>query len=257
MANSTTNLDLISSSQALKEITANALFDASSMDTAFGRRASTTSALTWGYYGGNIKVDGTLTQIANGTLALTANTTNYIYRSRAGVVAFNTTGFPAGATPLYSVVTGAATISSYTDYRIPRQEIGRLSLSVAGGSNVTLTQVQSDNDIIEFTGAISANISVTLPLVIREYTIYNGTTGAYQLTIKGASGTGVILQQGVRASVYCDGTNFQAIIVSGIPSRTPASATDLGSAGDICADANYIYFCSAANTWKRVAIAAW
>jgi hypothetical protein len=39
--------------------------------------------------------------------------------------------------------------------------------------------------------------------------------------------------------------------------RTPASAAAAGNAGDICWDANYIYVCTATNTWKRVAIATW
>lgn len=39
--------------------------------------------------------------------------------------------------------------------------------------------------------------------------------------------------------------------------RTPASATATGNAGDICWDASYVYVCTAANTWKRVAIATW
>jgi hypothetical protein len=39
--------------------------------------------------------------------------------------------------------------------------------------------------------------------------------------------------------------------------RTPATAGAAGNEGDICWDANYIYVCVAANTWKRVAIATW
>lgn len=38
---------------------------------------------------------------------------------------------------------------------------------------------------------------------------------------------------------------------------TPASATATGVAGTITWDADYIYVCTAANTWKRVAIATW
>lgn len=68
MANSTTNLDPISSSQSGKEVTANAGFDATSPASAFGRRASTSSGLTWGYYGATVHVDGVPTQIGNGTL---------------------------------------------------------------------------------------------------------------------------------------------------------------------------------------------
>jgi hypothetical protein len=39
--------------------------------------------------------------------------------------------------------------------------------------------------------------------------------------------------------------------------KTPASATDTGSAGEICWDADYIYVCTATDTWKRTAISTW
>lgn len=40
-------------------------------------------------------------------------------------------------------------------------------------------------------------------------------------------------------------------------SSTPASAAATGTAGTIAWDSSYIYVCTAANTWKRVAIATW
>ena len=39
--------------------------------------------------------------------------------------------------------------------------------------------------------------------------------------------------------------------------RTPASATATGATGEICWDANYIYVCTATNTWRRTAISSW
>ena len=39
--------------------------------------------------------------------------------------------------------------------------------------------------------------------------------------------------------------------------KTPASAAAAGNQGDICWDTNYLYICTAANAWKRVAIVAW
>jgi hypothetical protein len=39
--------------------------------------------------------------------------------------------------------------------------------------------------------------------------------------------------------------------------RTPASATAAGNVGDVCWDANYVYVCVAANTWRRALLAAW
>lgn len=121
MSGSTTNLDLISSSQASKEITANALFDAGSPATIYGRRASTTTGLTWGHYGGYISIAGTPTSIANGTVALTGSTTNYVVASRAtGVVSTSTTTTnwdSASYIRLYQIVTGASSVTSYTDHR--------------------------------------------------------------------------------------------------------------------------------------------
>lgn len=123
MANSTTNIDTIAQSQASKEVTANAYFDAASLATTYGRRASTSSGLTWGYYGGNVtRTDGVLVQVANGTLSLTASTTNYVVADRstgAVSVATTTTNWNSQALyhRLYQIVTGASSVTSYTDAR--------------------------------------------------------------------------------------------------------------------------------------------
>lgn len=39
--------------------------------------------------------------------------------------------------------------------------------------------------------------------------------------------------------------------------KTPASAADTGTTGDHCWDANFLYVCTATNTWKRAALATW
>lgn len=39
--------------------------------------------------------------------------------------------------------------------------------------------------------------------------------------------------------------------------KTPSSAGDTGSTGDICWDSSYVYTCVATNTWKRAAITTW
>ena len=39
--------------------------------------------------------------------------------------------------------------------------------------------------------------------------------------------------------------------------KTPASASATGTKGDMCWDANYLYICIAANTWRRIAHATW
>ena len=39
--------------------------------------------------------------------------------------------------------------------------------------------------------------------------------------------------------------------------KTPVSATDSGNSGEIAWDADYIYVCTASNTWKRAALTTW
>lgn len=62
-------------------------------------------------------------------------------------------------------------------------------------------------------------------------------------------------------------TNLYALWVKGghsqfdgtlaVATQTPASASASGKTGTIAWDASYVYICTAANTWKRVAIATW
>ncbi|CAJ2907292.1 Uncharacterised protein [Burkholderia pseudomallei] len=148
MSNSTSLIDQISSTQANKEVVANANFDAASPSMLWGRHASGVSGLTWAFYGG--WYNGA--QVANGTVTLTASATNYVYASTAtGAVSANTTGFPAtGAIPLYTVVTGATTITSYTDQRTSGAGGSALSLltdtNISGPTNgQTLVYQTSDN----------------------------------------------------------------------------------------------------------------
>jgi hypothetical protein len=42
-----------------------------------------------------------------------------------------------------------------------------------------------------------------------------------------------------------------------LPDYTPASASDTGIAGSIAWDQNFMYRCTATNTWKRAAISTW
>lgn len=90
------------------------------------------------------------------------------------------------------------------------------------------------------------------------------TGGAVTVAAEGL-GSGV---SGNTYAVAVDGTTRLSIASTGVPTfttdqlrlstfKTPSSASDTGTAGTICYDANYIYICTAANTWKRVAIATW
>lgn len=74
----------------------------------------TTTGLTFGYRAGRFHNGLAVVSVAAGTLALSASLTNYVEVDRAGTVSSNTSGFTSGALPLFTVVTGASTISSTT-----------------------------------------------------------------------------------------------------------------------------------------------
>jgi hypothetical protein len=211
MSSSTTNLDLIAQSQSSKEITANALFDAGSPAVLFGRRASLCSGLNWFYYGGTMLVDGVLTAIANNAapgLSLSASATNYIEATRAGVVSANTTGFTFGAIPLYTAVTGASSVTSYTDNRAwvaPPHITSKVSVAVTG-ADVTLTQAQSAARYLTTTGVLTGNRNVIVPNDW-EGIVFCNNTGAFTTTFKTSGGAGIVVAQTKRAHLLSDGTN--------------------------------------------------
>ncbi len=82
-----------------------------------------------------------------------------------------------------------------------------LSKSVAGGSEVTLTDAEALSMVQEYTGALTASINVNVPTRHKVYIINNGTSGAYTLTVKTSAGSGIAVAQGKVAILYCDGTD--------------------------------------------------
>ena len=80
-------------------------------------------------------------------------------------------------------------------------------------ANYTMTNFngvsdEARNQVIVLSGTNTAQRNLIAPLVEKTYTIRNSTTGGFAVQIIGASGTGVVIPNGVTTTVYCDGTNF-------------------------------------------------
>jgi hypothetical protein len=94
---------------------------------------------------------------------------------------------------------------------------GYLEVSIAGGVQTTELDVddgaltgKAQNRIIKFTGAITGNQTVTLPVLMENfYIIENATTGAYTVELKAASGSGATVTWATTDKgwkiVYADG----------------------------------------------------
>jgi len=211
MADSTSNLDAVVAVSYSKEVQLNALLDAASPALTYGRRASTTSGLIWGYYGGKVPLAGVITAIANGTVTLTASATNYIEaHPDTGAVSKNTTGFTAGYLPLYSIVTDASGVDpsgGYSDKRALALATNATLAKVLSDANTTLTQAEAASATLTFTGTLTATRDIVVPLVgKKQWTVYNGT--GQSLRFIGASGTGITVATVKHAIVRSDGTNI-------------------------------------------------
>ena len=94
---------------------------------------------------------------------------------------------------------------------------GYLEVSIAGGAQTTELDVddgaltgKAQNRIIKLTGSITGNQIVTLPVLMENfYIIQNGTTGAYTVQLKAASGSGATVTWATTDKgwkiVYADG----------------------------------------------------
>lgn len=81
--------------------------------------------------------------------------------------------------------------------------------AVGASGTVTLTATQYTPPIISIGGALTANVNYQFPSGVGGvWVIGNGTSGANTVTFSsGGGGTTVVVAQGFRTQIFCDGTN--------------------------------------------------
>ncbi len=211
MSDSTTPFGTISIGQGDQATKANALFDASAPVAIYAKKYATTTGLTLGYHGGKISVNGVVTVIADGTLALTASTTNYVEASPiTGTVTKNATAYTPGYWRIGRAVTGTASITTWYDDRFLNfgKQTSLLTKAFPSDANYTLTAAESDLDYIKVSsGTITATRDLIVPVAFpKEWTVINGNEQSVRII--GASGTGVTIATGKMAKVFADGANI-------------------------------------------------
>ncbi|WP_236658652.1 hypothetical protein [Burkholderia thailandensis] len=184
----------------------------------------------------------------NGVLNLITQSTRWAHGG--GRYAFNSAfaadtnvgGYPAGA--MLMSADGFGTWLSLVDNNsdnpdtgpgtkwAPSQAYGFSAISGLTNVNVTLTPAQAMKSRIVLTGSLTGNVQIILPAWTREWTIVNNTTGAFTITVKTASGTGVTIPAGA-ARVVCDGTNVTQPAESIAPATLSSHALTAGQIGAI------------------------
>ena len=89
--------------------------------------------------------------------------------------------------------------------------VGQLTLT----GDTTLTNYnglpdEARNAVLVFSGSLASPANVTAPSVEKTYIVTNNS-GA-NVTLKTSSGNGVVVQNGLSALVYCDGTDFYTAV---------------------------------------------
>jgi hypothetical protein len=201
---------------------------------------------------------GTL-PVGNGGTGLTTLTAGYIPFG-AGTSAFNSSAnlfWSSAANRL-----GVNTSSPARDLHVKAGGVSTFCVIVSentnGGTNAKVWDflnngagfsIRATNDAYN-----AAHIGYGLERAANDYTIAAHTwyTGASAEAMR-LNPTGV----GIGTSTPTAKLDVNSDVIRLRTAKTPATAAATGNAGDICWDSNYVYVCTAANTWKRAAIATW
>lgn len=80
-----------------------------------------------------------------------------------------------------------------------------------------------------FSGVLTANMEIVVPDTVQQYWVANTTTGAYTLTVRTASGSGIAVAQGARTILYSDGVDMYPADTGGLSFPIAVSQGGTGS----------------------------
>ena len=141
---------------------------------------------------------GTLTVDTTGTALVDGSATKVFSPGDSALIAHNGTDY-------YSVGFGQAAVFAF-DY---------VEIDVTGGTNYTLTGNELNRIAYQFTGVLSADITVIVPATVQQYWVYDNTSGGFDLSVGTvAQVTPLIITNGTRTIVYCDGSNVVPAVTS-------------------------------------------
>lgn len=214
MSDSTTPLGTIAIGLGDQSTKANALFDASAPVAIYAKKYATTSGLSLGYHGGKISINGVVTAIADGTLALTASNTNYVEANPStGAISKNTTAYTPGYWRIGRAVTGTASITTWYDDRFLNfgKQTRMLTRAFPTDANYTALADEVDVDVINISaGVVTATRDFIVPVAFpKQWTVINNT--AQSVRIIGPTGTGITIATAKTAMVLADGTNVRRL----------------------------------------------
>ena len=153
--------------------------------------------------------------------------------------------FSASAAAPVSKVSSSGSSVAYQPYLVLERTTTASTGTNGLAGTIRWSQTQTDGSV-----AVPAAIAVTSSNspATTNGTLYLQAESAVYLS--NTSSGNYFSANSSKATVYGDTLSLRT-------TKTPASSSDTGTAGDICWDSDYVYVCVATNTWKRTALATW
>ena len=130
----------------------------------------------------------------------------------AGAVIPSSDSFGCWLNQSDSNITDPESTSSSSTGWVPFIFYGATPLSVFSTSSITLTPLQAARPVISISGALTKNISIYLPLWIKDWRIENKCTGNYTISfLTPSSGASAVIPGPGTFNIHCDGINVSLL----------------------------------------------
>jgi len=241
---------------AANVITADLVGDVTGQVSSIANHSTTNLTEGTNLYFTNERVDDRVAALIAGGTGITAtyNDAGNLLTLSAEFTEFDTDDITEGTVNLYYT-------NARADARIALQVGANLDLSqktttnLAEGTNLYYTNARADARVALATG-VNLDLTNQTTTDLTEGTNLYFTNARADARIAAASVTD--LTDVDQALATTDDVSFASVEANLRATGTaPTTATDTGVAGDIRYDADYVYVCVAANTWKRSALATW
>lgn len=104
---------------------------------------------------------------------------------------------------------------------VPAFNYGIGVVSGLTNANVALNAGQYSKPIVTLSGALTGNVQIIFPKTLQRWLVVNNTTGAFTVTCKTATGTGVAIPSGGSQEVWGDGANLYAYVPAQVQALLP------------------------------------
>ena len=132
------------------------------------------------------------------------------------------------------------------------QAFGSTTALNATSGSATLTDTQYRSLILAVSGAISANVTYTIPSSVGgQWIVYNTTTdsvgGPWAITVASAGGgTSVVIQRSKATLIISDGTNIRSVYAESLAAAVPSGLISMWS-GSIATIPSGWFLCNGSN----------